>query len=75
MITCPYCQAALREDDPACPQCGMDANQLAGMMGPMPIIPGGASQDDRHFERTFAKAGGDDRGVWRGVASSAVGPC
>jgi hypothetical protein len=45
VIECPYCQSALKENVSECPKCGIDGEKLTRIMGPMPVIFGGVSQD------------------------------
>ena len=45
MIECPYCQNLLKEASSECPQCHIDIEKLARLMGPMPAIFGGVSQN------------------------------
>jgi hypothetical protein len=47
VIACPYCQNSIMETESECPQCGIDGEKLVRIMGPMPVIFGGVTQDGK----------------------------
>ncbi len=38
MLSCPYCQKPVREDDPACPSCSLSVEGASALLGPVPLL-------------------------------------